>query len=119
LFADPHQALERHFGHIIFVEKIGPMKPLFLAFILSFIALTGFAPVQSENVEFVCLKTHKASNTCYFNFKVDGGKYRYEDVGCKKSKKKEEVVKHAKEGKLALAKDWKIDCPEPKETTGL
>jgi hypothetical protein len=84
-----------------------------------FVALTGFAPVQGENVEFICMKTHKASNTCYFNFKVDGGKYRYEDIGCKKNKNKEETIKQVKEGKLALAKNWKIACPEPKETAGL
>jgi hypothetical protein len=95
------------------------MKTLFVIFVLAFVALTGFTPIQGENVEFICLKTHKASNTCYFNFKVDGGKYRFEDIGCKKSKHKEETIKQVKEGKLALAKDWKIACPEPKETTGL
>jgi hypothetical protein len=84
------------------------------------LAISGFTThPQGENVEFVCIKTHKASNTCYFNFKVDGGKFSYTDVGCKKVKKKEEVIKKAKEGKLALAKDWKIECPEPKEEKGL
>lgn len=78
---------------------------------------TGFsapAPEQGENVEFVCLKTHKASNTCHFNFKVDGANYRYVDIGCKYSKKKDDLIKKVKEGTIFLAKDWKIDCPEPK-----
>lgn len=84
-----------------------------LLFITLFV-ISGFTP-QGENVEFVCVKTHKASNTCYFNFKVDGGRYSYTDIGCKKVKKKEEIIKKAKEGRLALAKDWKIECPEPKQ----
>jgi hypothetical protein len=95
------------------------MKTLITFLFFTLILICGFAPPQGENVEFVCVKTHKASNTCYFNFKVDGGKYSYTDVGCKKVKKKEEVIKKAREGKLALAKDWKIDCPEPKEEKGL
>jgi hypothetical protein len=36
-------------------------------------------------------------------------------MGCKFSKKKDELVKKVKEGSAALARDWKIDCPEPKE----
>jgi hypothetical protein len=72
-------------------------------------------PIPQDNVEFVCMKTHKASNTCYFNFKVDGAKYTYVDKGCKKTKKKEETITKAKEGELALSRDWKIDCPEPKQ----
>jgi hypothetical protein len=92
------------------------MKMLTGFFLLLLFVISGFAPAsqEGENVEFVCLKTHKASNTCYFNFKVDGGKYSYTDIGCKKVKKKEEVIKKAKEGKLALSKDWKIECPEQK-----
>lgn len=78
----------------------------------------SFRPKQGENVEFVCMKTHKASNTCHFNFKVDGAKYRFVDIGCKYSKKREEVIEKAKEGTLALALDWKIECPEAKEKTG-
>lgn len=85
------------------------------SFLAGFILLTGFRPRQSENIEFVCLKTHKASNTCHFNFKVDGAKYRFVDIGCKYSKKKDELVKKAKDGTVALSRDWKIECPEPKE----
>lgn len=75
---------------------------------------SGTTPLQ-DNVEFVCLKTHKASNTCYFNFKVDGAKYTYVDKGCKKTKNKEETISKVKEGNLALARDWKIECPEAKQ----
>lgn len=90
-----------------------------LFFALLVISSSSFRPVQESNIEFTCHKTHKASNSCHFNFKVDGAKYRFVDVGCKKSKNKEEVIKQVQEGKIALAKDWKIDCPEPKEEKGL
>ena len=66
---------------------------------------------RPEDIQFVCLKTHKASNTCHFNFIVDGAKYRYVDVGCKYSKKKDELIQKVKDGSIFLAKDWKIDCP--------
>jgi hypothetical protein len=80
-----------------------------------FILSTGFTPGQGDNIEFICMKMHKATNTCYFNFKVDGAKYKYVDMGCKFSKKKEEAIKKVKDGTLALSKDWKIDCPESAE----
>ena len=70
---------------------------------------------QNENVEFVCYKMHKASNTCHYNFIINGAKYRHVDMGCKFSNKKDEMIKKVKEGTAALAKDWKIDCPEAKE----
>ena len=90
------------------------MKILITLFlIITFSANSSNAP--QDNIEFVCLKTHKASNTCYFNFKVDGGKYTYTDKGCKKTKNKEETINKVKEGKLALSKDWKIECPEVKQ----
>lgn len=91
------------------------MKILVKPVIAVLFLLTAFSPIQGDNVEFTCLKTIKATNTCHFNFKVDGAKYRYVDIGCKYSKKQQEVIKKAKEGTLALARDWKIDCPEPKE----
>lgn len=89
----------------------------FLSYLLLsvFIILTGFNSFhQSDNVEFTCMKMHKASNTCHFNFKVDGEKFRYVDIGCKFNKKKDELVSKAKEGTVALSKDWKMECPEPK-----
>src|SRR5687767_10323316 len=70
---------------------------------------------QDEGIEFVCHKTHKATNTCHFNFIINGAKYRHVDIGCKFTKKQEELIKKVKEGSLALARDWKIDCPEAKE----
>jgi len=83
-------------------------------FFLAFVVFSGFqAPEQDSHVEFTCMKMHKASNTCHFNFKVDGAKYRYVDIGCKFSKKTDELVKKVKEGTLFLSKDWKIECPEP------
>jgi hypothetical protein len=90
------------------------MRPLFLAILACFMLFTGFKSEQSEP-EFVCMKTHKASNTCHFNFKVDGAKYRYVDIGCKYQKKVDELVQKAKDGTIALSKDWKIECPQPKE----
>ncbi len=85
---------------------------------LSFVAvilLMSFTSDQGENIEFSCFKTHKASNTCHFNFIVDGAKYRYVDMGCKYSKQVDDVIKKVKAGTLALAKDWKIECPPTKE----
>ena len=55
-----------------------------------------------------------AANQCHYNFKVDGAKYRYVDIGCK-FKKTEDVIKKVKKGSLALAKDWEIECPESKQ----
>lgn len=87
-----------------------------LTLIITFFALTSTSTDSlQENVEFVCLKTHKASNTCYFNFKVDGAKYTYVDKGCRKVKNKEETITKVKEGDLALSRDWKIECPESKQ----
>jgi hypothetical protein len=85
-----------------------------VGFLLVVILSSGGREFQ-ENVEFVCHKTHKATNTCHFNFIIDGAKYRHVDMGCKFSKKKDELIKRVKEGSAALARDWKIDCPEPKE----
>lgn len=67
-----------------------------------------------NDIQFICMKTHKASNTCHFNFRVDGADFRFVDVGCKYSRKQDELVKKVEEGTIFLAKDWKIRCPEPK-----
>jgi hypothetical protein len=94
------------------------MKKLYSALFAGALALCGFTSnVADDNIELSCVKNHKASNTCHFNFKVDGAKYRFVDMGCKYGRNKEEVLKLAKEGNLALAKDWKIECPEPKPTS--
>lgn len=81
--------------------------------ILLALMFSGF-DYQQDEIEFVCFKTHKASNTCHFNFKVNGANYRYVDVGCKYSKKQKELIEKVQEGRIFLAKDWKIDCPAPK-----
>jgi hypothetical protein len=91
------------------------MKLKFRLIFLAFVALTAFSAPRQDGVDFSCIKKHKASNTCHFNFIIDGAKYRFVDMGCKWEKKKDEVIKKAKEGSLALAKDWKIDCPAVKE----
>ncbi|MFZ2905651.1 MAG: hypothetical protein WAZ98_05560 [Cyclobacteriaceae bacterium] len=82
--------------------------------VLVALVLTAFTKsVKQEEVELVCTKRHSTSNTCHYNFKINGINYRFMDVGCKG--KKDEIIKKAKEGKLGLAKEWKIPCPEPKE----
>jgi hypothetical protein len=105
------------FPAIVFVS-LTDMK--WIAYTLLFVCVlqAGFTSRHQENVEFVCMKTHKASNTCHFNFKIDGAKFRYVDIGCKYSKKTEEIIEKAKAGTIALSKDWKIECPEPKPETG-
>lgn len=90
-------------------------NPVFYAAIIGIIVLSSFRPSTQSDPEFICMKTHKASNTCHFNFKVDGAKYRYVDIGCKYQKKVNDVILKAKEGTIALSRDWKIECPEPKE----
>lgn len=70
--------------------------------------LTASAPRASEEVELTCVKKQMATQTCHYNFTINGIRYRFIDNGCKS--KKEDILKKAKEGKLALAKDWKIDC---------
>ena len=89
------------------------MKLFSVIALIGSLLLTGASSLPPEEVELVCLKTHKASNTCYYNFKINGMKYHYVDAGCKMSKKKkDEVIGKAKDGKLGLARDWKISCPE-------
>jgi hypothetical protein len=85
-----------------------------LTVLLMLLFSSGALPYQDENIEFICLKTHKATNTCHFNFIINGAKYRHVDMGCKFSKKKDELIKKVKDGSVALAREWKIDCPEVK-----
>jgi hypothetical protein len=81
-------------------------------FLLATVSLTGFS-VRQSNAEFVCQKFLKAKNECHYNFLVDGGKFRYVDIGCKR--KKDDVIEKVKAGEIPLAKDWKIECPMPKK----
>ncbi|HYC87470.1 MAG TPA: hypothetical protein VEB86_19690, partial [Chryseosolibacter sp.] len=92
------------------------MKTAAACILSAFFLSTAFTtPVDDGNVDLTCVKVHKASNTCHFNFKIDGIKYRFVDAGCKYSKKREEVIRKAKEGGLALAREWKIECTEPRQ----
>jgi hypothetical protein len=87
---------------------------LFFVFLIPGVNATSESRLV-EDIQFVCLKTHKASNTCHFNFKVDGANYRYVDNGCKYSKKTDVLIKKVQEGEIFLAKEWKISCPEPRQ----
>ena len=70
---------------------------------------------KMDHVEFVCMKKHMATKTCHYNFFVDGAKYRYVDIGCKFNKTTDKLLEKASAGEIALAKDWKIACPESKD----
>jgi hypothetical protein len=65
-----------------------------------------------QEITIECVKRHHASSSCHYNFLIDGEKYRYIDRGCKE--KRDDLLKKAQAGKLALAKDWKIECPVKK-----
>lgn len=92
------------------------MKVTALIGFFALFASVGFLPGNDQaDVQLTCFKAHKATNTCHFNFTIDGARYRYVDIGCKYSKKQDEVLKKAKEGTLALAREWKIECGAKKE----
>jgi len=84
---------------------------------LVFFILMGFSslPVIEDEVELTCVKKQMSTQTCHYNFTINGIRYRFIDNGCKA--KKEDIIKKAKAGKLALAKDWKIDCEAKKDGT--
>ena len=84
------------------------MKSFLIRLLFLLALFTGASFRQTSDVEFVCMKKQMAANQCHYNFKVDGGKYRFVDIGCRW--KKEDVLSQAKDGTLALARDWKIEC---------
>lgn len=90
------------------------MKLSVLFLFLLCVCFTGPALKPVDHVEFVCMKKNMASKTCHYNFTIDGARYRYVDIGCK-FKKTEKVIEKAQTGELALARDWKIACPDSKE----
>lgn len=94
------------------MKKVLSLSLMALVFVLS-----GFSirPSQSTT-EFVCQKVLKAKNECHYNFLVEGAKFRYVDIGCRR--KKEDVIKKVMDGEIPLAKDWKIECPMPKKEEG-
>ncbi|MBX2970884.1 MAG: hypothetical protein KF803_16070 [Cyclobacteriaceae bacterium] len=77
------------------------------------LVLTASSFRANEEVELTCVKKQMATQTCHYNFTIDGIRYRFIDNGCKG--KKDDILKKAKDGKLALAKDWKIDCEVKKD----
>ncbi|MCS6975125.1 MAG: hypothetical protein N2044_07795 [Cyclobacteriaceae bacterium] len=83
------------------------MKYLLLLTSLLLIGSSGFA---DDEVELVCVRKQIAANICHYNFLINGMPYRYLDNGCRESR--ESALKKAREGKLALAKEWKLECPE-------
>jgi hypothetical protein len=91
------------------------MKPSVIRLLpVLFLFFGAFTTInQDSHIEFVCMKKQMAPNNCHYNFKVDGAKFRYVDIGCRF--KKDDVIEKVNEGSLGLAKDWKIACPEPKE----
>ena len=87
---------------------------LFLLVVLSSFFFSSHEKIRftQEEVELICTKKHRTSNTCHYNFRIGGINYRFIDAGCKG--KKDSIIKKAKEGKLGLAKEWKIPCTEQK-----
>ncbi|MBX2945762.1 MAG: hypothetical protein KF725_08000 [Cyclobacteriaceae bacterium] len=76
--------------------------------------LSGFTVSSVEDeVELTCVKKQMSTQTCHYNFTINGIRYHFIDNGCKT--KKEDIIKKAKIGKLALAKDWKIECEAKKD----
>lgn len=91
------------------------MKSLFLKllFVAGCFVFSGFTVSSFEEAEFICIRTQKSANACYYNFKMGGLPYHFKDVGCKR--KKDDVIKAVNGGELGLSKDWKIACPEEKK----
>lgn len=89
------------------------MKTIAFASCLAFI-LTGFSlrptPSDDDRVRFVCMKKQMSTKTCHYNFIIDGARYRYVDMGCK-FRERAEVIDRARSGRIALAREWKIECP--------
>ncbi|GEM_PF-2997346 len=82
-------------------------------FALCFSALAAYKAVPEDEVELTCVKKQMSTQTCHYNFTINGIRYHFIDNGCKT--KKEDIIRKAKTGKLALAKDWKIACESNKD----
>jgi len=80
---------------------------LLLCISLGFFSFT--AEQQDDHIQFICKRKQTSTNRCHYNFKVDGAKFRYIDIGCK-IKKQSELIEKVKSGDIALAKDWEIEC---------
>ena len=89
------------------------MKKLSTLIILVLMSsLLGLRPPQQE-IKLECVKRQLSTRECHYNFLVNGIPHRYIDYGCKG--KKDKIVKKAQAGKIALAKEWKIEC-NPKKS---
>lgn len=95
----------------ICVMKSHVLKTLFLTVLVAF----GMKPLAGDEVELICVRKQHSTKACHYNFVINGIPYRYIDHGCKATK--ETLIKKAQEGKLALAREWKIDCLPQKEGT--
>jgi hypothetical protein len=80
----------------------------FASFLICFFSFTTNIN-QDDHVEFVCKRKQMSTNRCHYNFKVDGARFRYVDIGCR-FKKTDDVIKKVRSGELALAKNWEIEC---------
>ncbi|MFN3840599.1 MAG: hypothetical protein ACK4RF_07820 [Cyclobacteriaceae bacterium] len=81
--------------------------------VIIFVVILGMKSKAEDEVELICMRKQHSTKTCHYNFRINGVPYRYIDNGCKESK--EVLIKKAREGKLALAKEWKVDCHQQKE----
>jgi len=84
------------------MKKTGQLLLLF-----SVLVLMSMKSNQQE-IKLECLKRQHATKSCHYNFTINGEPFRYIDNGCKSNK--EDIIKKAEAGKLALARDWKIEC---------
>jgi hypothetical protein len=92
------------------MRKATPVILFFTLFVL-----TGWKSPRQE-VKLECIKRQHATRVCHYNFLIDDMAYHFVDNGCKS--KKEDILKKAEAGKLALAKDWKIECFPKKARPG-
>lgn len=76
--------------------------------LILFLFLFSSGNHKEEKPELICIRNNKSSNTCYYNFKIEGVKYHFRDIGCKYDKTK--VLEKIEEGSIALAHDWKVSC---------
>lgn len=88
----------------------------FVAFLSCIVfCLTAFslrpATPDDNRVQFVCMKKQMSTKTCHYNFLIDGARYRFVDLGCK-FRDRGEVIDRARAGRIALAREWKIECPD-------
>lgn len=90
-----------------------PIMKILASLACVFFFISGFTRserIADDQVQFVCLKKQVSHNICHYNFIIAGAEYRYVDTGCK-FKSTRDVIDHARTGRIALARHWKIECP--------